>query len=150
MQQIKKVLVPTDFSRPSISAVYRGVALANQCGAALTILHVIDINTQAGFGPGEEVMQRLWQEGSTQMAQLAGLLTGRAQAQTVIEEGLPCQTIVAKSREFDLMILGKGRPKPVGNLFSKHTVRWVIENAVCPVLVVRQDEARDRRAQTQS
>src|SRR5207302_620402 len=101
MQKLKKVLVPTDFPLPSISAVYREVARANQCQAVLALLHVTDINTQAEFGPAEDWMKRLWQEGSAQMAQLAGSLADRVKAQKMIEQGLPWQTIVAKSRDFD-------------------------------------------------
>src|ERR1700690_2780050 len=41
---IRKILVATDFSPCSTRAVESAVALARQCGASLTLLHVIDIN----------------------------------------------------------------------------------------------------------
>src|SRR5215470_17170783 len=40
--QIKKVLVPVDFSPQSTLAVNNGVALARKFGATLTLLHVVE------------------------------------------------------------------------------------------------------------
>ncbi len=48
---IRRILVPTDFSAASSGAVARAARLANQCRAALTLLHVVDINAQPQ--PGE-------------------------------------------------------------------------------------------------
>src|SRR6516162_7990648 len=45
-RHIKRILVPTDFSAASGNAVERAVAIANQCNATMTILHVVDINAQ--------------------------------------------------------------------------------------------------------
>jgi nucleotide-binding universal stress UspA family protein len=137
--QIQKILVATDFSIASKSALHQSVALANQCQSVLTILHVIDINTQSEMGTAEDVMSRLWTEGFTQMGQLAGQLSGQVDAQTILEQGLPCEIIVRKSLEFDLIILGQPHPKKSWNVFSKKTVQRVIENAFCPVMIVRPE-----------
>jgi nucleotide-binding universal stress UspA family protein len=132
--------VATDFSAASVGAIDRAVALANQCQAALTILHVIDVNTPSDCGPAEEAMKHLWTQRSLQMGQLAGSLSGQVDAQTMLEEGLPWQSIVANSRHHDLVIIGKGSPKSGWQVFSKHTLERVIEQSACPVLVVQQAE----------
>jgi nucleotide-binding universal stress UspA family protein len=102
-------------------------------------LHVIDINPSAAATeslPAKELMQRLWEKGFREMGQLAFSLSGRVQAQTLVEEGLPWEQIVNKSRAFDLVVLSKADAKPGWKLFSKRTALRVIENAACPVLVV--------------
>ena len=133
---IKKILVATDFSPASARAVECAIGLANECGAALTVFHVIDIGWQAGAGAAKELMKDLWDEGPTKMARLAWSMCGQLQAQTTIEEGLPWEQISMKSGDFDLIVLGKSRPKPGRKLFSQRTTKRVIENALCPVMVV--------------
>jgi nucleotide-binding universal stress UspA family protein len=82
-------------------------------------------------------MKYLWSEGAARMGQLAWSLCGQVEAQTTLEEGLPWETIVEKSRGYDLLILGTARARSGWKLFSKQTARRVIENADCPVMVVR-------------
>lgn len=140
-RRITKVLVATDFSPSSVKAVEHAAALANQCDATLTILHVIDINAQAApgkSGVAAELMKDLWAEGFAKMGQTAWSLCGRVEAQTAMQEGLPWEEIVNKSREVDLVVLGKSRARIGGKLFSEHTAQRVIENSACPVLVVRE------------
>ena len=140
---IKKVLVATDFSPSSQKAVDRAVAITNQCGAVLTVLHVVDVNAQAKpgeSGTADHLRRRLWGLASSQMGRLAWSLCGRVEAQTMVHEGLPGEEIVEKSRSHDLVVLGKSRARRGWNLFSPHTGRHVIENAACPVMVVRDRE----------
>ena len=138
---IKKILVATDFSPPAAAAVDHAVTLANRLEAKLTILHVIDINTQAHSGPADQLMQRVWAEGSARMGKLACSLRGQTEAQTVIQEGLVWEEIVEQSRDFDLVVLGGNRAKARWNLFSKQTAQRVVDKAACPVLVVPEEAA---------
>jgi nucleotide-binding universal stress UspA family protein len=136
---VKKVLVATDFSPSGREAVECAVAIANQCGAVLTVLHVIDVNAQAGpgeSGKADRLMKRLWDESSSRMGQLAWSLSGRVEARTVVQEGLPWDEIVEMSRDHDLVVLGKSQAKRGWKLFSPHTSRRVIDQAACPVMVV--------------
>ena len=135
---LRKILVPTDFSPCSARALEFAVSLATQCQAALTILHVIDINMQSAHGlPDADSMKRLWEAGFQELGKLAFALNGRVDAQTAVEEGLPCELIIEKSRGADLLVLGKPGPKPGWKLFSKHTAQRVIEHAACPVILVQ-------------
>jgi nucleotide-binding universal stress UspA family protein len=137
-KRIRKILVPTDFTSAAALALKRAVTLANQCVAAITILHVIDINAQ-GAGTADYLMKGLWSEGSSQMGRLAWSLSGQVEAQTMLQEGLPWEEIVERSSDFDLVILGKSRANKRWKLFSNHTVERVAENAACPVMVVQDD-----------
>ena len=136
---IKSILVPTDFSHASSQAIQRAVAIANQCHATVTLLHVIDINAQAPpkcFANGRDYAGPLWSESLVKLGRLASSLCGQVEARTALQEGLPWEEIVERSRDFDLVLLGESRSRRHRNLFSRHTVGAVLAHSACPVLVV--------------
>ena len=134
----------TDFSPCSTRAVEHAVALASQCGASLTLLHVIDVNPPAAFtsaGGAEALMRGLRVAAITQMARLAGLLTSaQVDAQPMLVEGLPTEEILEQSNRCDLVVVGMASAKRSWRLFAKHTAQGVIEAAGCPVLVVGEGQ----------
>jgi nucleotide-binding universal stress UspA family protein len=140
---VRKILVATDFSDRSSEAVELAVALARQCDATLTVLHVIDISAQSVEGerpPAAELMRRLWKRGFEEMGRLAFSLSGRVTARTVVEEGLPCEVIIEKSGDFDLLIIGRTCPRTSWGWFSHQTMQRVIQNAACPVIVAPESQ----------
>jgi nucleotide-binding universal stress UspA family protein len=137
-RDFRRILVATDFSRASTDAVEHAAALAEKCGATLTVLHVIDVNAPATLGTAAELMRSLWAREEMEMARLMARLSGRVAARTEVEEGLPSEVIVEKSREFDLVILGRKRSR--WNPFSRHTVQRVARKAACRVMVVEEDD----------
>jgi nucleotide-binding universal stress UspA family protein len=140
---IRRILVPTNFSPGSARAVERAVEMAQQSDAILTILHVIDINPSAApthCGTAEDLMRRLWITATSEFARLKESIEEvQSRVRTVIVEGLPYEAIVEKSSGFNLLVINEPRPKSAWNFFSKHTARRVIEQAKCPVHVVRQE-----------
>jgi len=140
--KIRNILVPTDFSASSLEAVARAAALARRYDATLTILHVIDSNPPAALthvGPAENLMRRLWDRGISQLRCLAdSLAQTQTKTQTRIIEGLPAEAIVGDSSGFDLLVIGAELSKSAWHFFSRHTARRVIEQALCPVLVVHR------------
>jgi nucleotide-binding universal stress UspA family protein len=142
-RRIRRILVPTDFSPASASALERAVELARQTDASLTILHVIDINPPAASkhcGTAEDLMRQLWVSASSELTRLKNSFEQpQVRIQTLLVEGLPYEAIVENSSGFDLLIISEPHPKSVWNFFSKHTARRVIEQAKCPVDVVRQE-----------
>ena len=133
---VQRILVPTDFSPASEEALSRAVALAHQFHAALTLLHIIDVSKQSSLGTADEFMQTLWAEGSAQINRVAGGLSGETEAQTMLEEGLPWEVIVEKSTDFDLLVLGQRCSRSLGKFFCANTVRRVLKDSGCPVMVV--------------
>jgi nucleotide-binding universal stress UspA family protein len=142
-QPIRRILVPTDFSPCSVRALERAAAVARHSEATLTILHVIDINPSAvptHCGTAEDLMRQLWTTGTSELARLKEALEeNQTRVQTVMVEGLPYETIVENSSSFDLLVISEPHPKSGWNFFSKQTARRVIEQAKCPVHVVRQE-----------
>ena len=110
--------------------------MAEKYKAALTVLHVIDVNVAPTCGPAAELMRSLAAEAEAGMRRLAPWLDGRVEARGEVEEGLPAEVIVEKSRGFDLVVLGAKRSRKRWNLFSRHTAQRVAKRATCPVMVV--------------
>ena len=138
---VSSILVPVDFSPASLNAVQQAIALATEFNAALTLLHVIDLNAPADLGPAAECMTRLWRYGSEQMMGLASSISRRIQIQTQIQEGLPWSVIVEQSSAFDLIVLGREPTKRrAWRPFACHTAQRVMDRAACPVLVVNQQD----------
>jgi nucleotide-binding universal stress UspA family protein len=141
-RRIRNILVPTDFSPVSVEAVAQAAALARRYDALLTILHVIDINPPSArthVGPAEELMRQLWTTGSAEMLRLSkSLAQQQTRTQTRIIEGLPTEVIIANSSSFDLLVINEEHARSPWKLFSRHTVRRVIEGAACPVMVVHE------------
>ena len=140
-RRIQSILVPTDFSPCSAGAIERAMALAEECDATVTLLHVVDVNSPAAFahcGTADELMGRLWATGISGLRRLAEMLAQtQTRIRTLIVEGFPAEAIIEHSSGFDLLVIAAPRSKSAWSLFSKHTVRRVIEQAQCPVQVVQ-------------
>jgi nucleotide-binding universal stress UspA family protein len=133
---LRRILVATDFSAGSTKAVEQAAALAERCRAWLTVLHVIDVNVGPAWGPAGEVIRGLWETARVEMARLASWLDGRVEARGEVEEGLPAEVIVEKSKGYDLLVLAKKPVRSRWNLFARHTAERVARCAACPVIVV--------------
>ena len=143
MSGMNKILVPTDFSHASSQALQRAVAIANQCNATLMLLHVIDINAHAPpgcFANGRDYAGQLWSEGVVKLGRLVSSLGGQVEARTALQEGLPWEEIVERSRDFDLVLLGESRSRKHRNPFSRHTIEAVLAHSACPVMVVPDED----------
>jgi nucleotide-binding universal stress UspA family protein len=134
--RLRRILVATDFAAASTPAVERAAALAERCGAALTVLHVVDVSVGPAGGPAAEMMRGLRERARVEMRRLASWLCGRVAAQAEVAEGLAAEVIAEKSKGYDLLVVGKRRPGSGWNLFARHTAERVAGSAACPVMVV--------------
>ncbi len=140
-RSLERILVPTDFSVCAGWAAERAVSLASQSNAVLTLLHVIDINAQRSSRTpvsASQMMKYLWKQSAEEMLCLARSLKDRVVAQTTLEEGLPWEEIVERSRHADLVVLGKCDSKRRFKFFSSHTAERVIKHSHCPVMIVSE------------
>lgn len=118
--------------------------LARQCGAEMTVLYVVDLN----FNPpptvpvnAAKLRDDLLKEGLGKLGQMMLKLMGESvEAQSLIREGLPWEEITKAAREYDLIVIGQRSRKTFCRMFSRQTVKGVLNAAPCPVLVVREQE----------
>ena len=138
---VESILVPTDFSPWADRALAFALGLGNQWKATLTVLHVIDVNCQAApgeLGNAEQLMERIWANAIAQMERVRHRLSSLPGSQTLLLEGLPWEQTVELSQNVDLCVLGQKPAKPGFKPFSKGTVQRILQNARCPLLLVRE------------
>jgi len=156
MIALKRILVPTDFSEASASALKYGVALARAFSAKLHLLHVEPRHDLEIMVERELVVGKyLGEMGAVQGRQNAAReLLGKAlteqeetdlQAEFVLRAsgmGGPYVEIVryAREREIDLIIMGAHGHGFAAHLMMGGVAEKIVRKAPCPVLIVRSPE----------
>lgn len=131
---LRQIVFATNFAENSACVAQEAVSLAEEFGARLTMLHVIEDYTQLGSRPGpmEDGIRRL-----------RDLIPTNAALQylpeTVLEFGCAWKNILkaAADRAADLIVLGARSTENVGTTHLPSTSQHVIAQAQCPVLTIR-------------
>lgn len=140
---VKRVLVPTDFSKTSIAALRYAIPLTRQFGATLDLLHVIEptpfLSSMDDIPlalSDAEVTQRV----ATELSALARReIKPGVQVNRVVRRGKPYQEITeaAEERKVDLVIIATHGRTGLQHTLLGSTAERVVRLAPCPVLVVR-------------
>jgi len=148
MIHLKRILVPTDFSDSARHALSYGVSFAQEYGAEILLLHVVE-NLTVGYAsdlfpvPMAEVYEEISGYAKAELAKLGAEV--RAKGVTVRElvaQGKPSAEILRIAREetVDIVVLGThGKGLLDRSLFGSTTER-VVRKAPCPVLTCRHPE----------
>lgn len=149
MIKIKNILVATDFSAPSDSALEYGRALALNFGARLHVLHVVETPMFAAGVDGAAfdyaMMQETLQEDARRkLADLVGPDVGQPPAMTTVVSAGPSPAIVitdyARDSDIDLIVMGTHGRGLLGHVFMGSVAERVVRIAPCPVLTLRNPE----------
>ena len=152
MDQIKKILAPTDLSELSLVGVRYALDLAKAIEAEVMIYHVVDYDTLSRYGqrsaapssfqpPDQHFLERYQNALSGFLIDHVSDLTPSVKVQEKVELGSPDKSIVeqAKSEGYDLIVMstnGKSGPRmTVGSVTEK-----VVQAATRPVLSIRPQE----------
>lgn len=143
--RIKSILVPLDFSPPSMKALDHAVSLARQFKARLTLLHVVEPVATPDFAASFPLIM----EDDKLMAAAKSELE-RAVKLARIPRGLVEKILVrfgrsfheiagaARSRKVDLIVISTHGYTGLKHALLGSTAERVVRHAPCPVLVVRQ------------
>jgi universal stress protein A len=149
MIKIQNVLVATDFSEMSDSALNYGRTLALTYGARLHVLHVVETSLMwAGlesYTYDFALMQEEVEEAARKkLAALVGPDNGQPpKTTTVVKAGTSPAFIIAdyaKQENIDLIIMGTHGRGMVGHLLIGSVAERVVRIAPCPVLTLRSPE----------
>lgn len=151
---MKKILVPTDFSKPSKTAADVAAEIARKSGAELIFLHVAEaasstsfsVTGEMGLGGTEDTLftMKLIERSKKQLQRIAedekynGL-----KVSTELRVGTPyhgIQTIVAESK-VDLIVMGTGGTSQLDKSFLGTNTEKVVRRSQCPVLTVQKKPA---------
>ena len=150
MSQIKRMLVPTDFSPASDMAFAYALDMAARQPCAVHLLHVIDDATVATAYPdgfyveSRELRAQLLDEATRRLDAMAARC--RALGVTATRDavvGRPTRVIVdvATSRGIDLIVMGTHGRSGFAHLVLGSVAERIVRTAPCAVLTVR-DTAR--------
>ena len=137
---ISKILVATDFSLPSESALEWGQRMCDALGAKLVLLHVIDIFGLAELGcrmvGGDPLLPILRKEASERMQRWQERVPG---AEGVILEGSPRPVVVESAVELQcqMIVMGTHGRSGLTHLLMGSVAEYVVRHSKVPVLTVR-------------
>jgi nucleotide-binding universal stress UspA family protein len=149
MIKMNKVLVATDFSDASQSALLYGREFARTFGAALHVLHVTEnpvvwtgaesvgvdwVRVRADLEEGaQNVLNRIvTAEDRVQLKAVTAVLSGNSPAFEIAD--------YAKREGIDLIVMGTHGRGMVGHVLMGSVAEKVVRIAPCPVLTVRYPE----------
>lgn len=133
----RSLLVPVDLAAGSERVVGRAALLPLAAGARVTLLHVIPARMEP------QVASRAAADARKALAGLIRAVRRRlprgAVAMGVVETGAAAAAIArqAASTRAELIVMGRGQPRPARDLFLGSTAERVVRQGRLPVLVVR-------------
>jgi nucleotide-binding universal stress UspA family protein len=145
--EIKRILLPTDFSTVSATATKYACELATKFDAELHLLHTLEVHLSStpGFGMGLALPQYVHESKAAAEKALGGVLdphwaVGRKVVQAVVE-GSPKVEIVryARTRGIDVIVLATHGRTGLAHVLIGSVAENVVRTAPCPVLTVRPE-----------
>ncbi len=145
----KRILVPTDFSRWSATALRTALELAQQTAADVDVVHVWEPSISV---PIETMLSEVGTGAPRTLGEIARREAGRRMTQfldgedrlgvtvsTRVEVGRPDEVIVtlAEQERHDLIVIGTHARSGLGRAIMGSVAERVLRHAPCPVLTVR-------------
>lgn len=143
--QLKRILVPVDFSECSAKALQYALPFARQFGATLLVTHVIQpyIPIPEMTGVDVELIEMQMREAAgRELKAICQSLPADVASERVLRIGHAPTGIVDAAKELsaDLIIVSTHGRSGLAHVFLGSTAERVIRHAGCPVLVVRENE----------
>jgi len=156
MPDIRRILVPVDFSTGSRAAVDYAALIAAKLGASIDLFHVwtppqlvpdtllVIAPDQKGGGFTLEDLAR--NRAQVEMKEFQGVLhhRGVGNVQSHVGIGDPAREILAFAAraKHDLIVMGTHGRTGFAHLIVGSVAEKVVRRATCPVLTVRKEEAK--------
>lgn len=145
----QRILVPTDGTEAAHEAARVGVELAEPLGATLVFLGVADVslatsNTYIASADEGRVIAKLREEAEENVGRISDEISSTAvNYETVVEEGVPEETIVeyAENDDIDLVVMGTHGRRGIEWFLMGSVTERVLQTASMPVMRVREEES---------
>jgi nucleotide-binding universal stress UspA family protein len=152
---MKKILVPTDFSKPAMVATEVGADIARKAGAELTLLHVIEeavansLNVEgqvtADSGWEEKLFtMKLIEKAKKQMAKLVEdpkLADVKLKQELRVGSPYHGMNAIITERKVDLVVMGTSGRSDLEEMIIGSNTEKVVRTAHCPVLTLHNKPA---------
>jgi nucleotide-binding universal stress UspA family protein len=150
---MKKILVPTDFSKPAQIAIDVAADIAKKANAEITLLHIVEEASAGSFNIEGEVSSRsddwedkiftmrLIEKGKKQIAKaVEELKAAGVKVRSELKIGAPFHGMrsIITDQKVDLVVMGTaGMTKLEESIIGSNTEK-VVRHANCPVLTVHK------------
>jgi len=142
--KIQKILLPFDGSLHSINAAKYALEMANVFSAHVTILNCYEVtaNMHSSEVPESLVMefQSNAKKGAEELLIEAEAMFAQQGVEYKLEtiSGSPGYVLanLAKSKKYDLIVMGSHGHSDISGLFLGHVTHKVLNTIYCPVLIV--------------
>ena len=142
-QEIRRILLPTDFSRKSMDPLGMAVEFASFVGAELHLLHVRSPGApppeEGGFPSPEEVRSLAWSSSPDSLRDRSEKLVANLVVHLETRDSLEVtQTILAYAEEIeaDLMIVGTAARTGLARAFLGSIAERLVLYSKCPIVTV--------------
>ena len=147
---IKRILVPLDFSAGSRRALDYAAGMARQFDASLHLVHVCEVPTMMTGSMDAYAIaytdwsQRLGEEAERELVKITASVKAR-KVTTEVLFGNAARAIVeaAETHAADLIVMGTHGHGAVMHLMMGNVAERVVRTAPCPVLTVREPRGRE-------
>ena len=145
--QIKRILLPTDFSTYSATATKYACELATKFDAELHLLHTLEthLSSTPSFGLGLDLPKYITESKAAAEKALTSVLDPQWSAGRkivhAVSEGSPKVEIIsyARKHDIDLIVLATHGRSGLAHMIIGSVAESVVRTAPCPVLTVRPE-----------
>jgi nucleotide-binding universal stress UspA family protein len=142
--QIRRILIPLDFSHHAEAILEWGTHLAKEHGSQVILVHAYHLPVEFQQLEGAYLPPDFWTNVKTEAQQVlerhAERLRGQGlTVQTVVREGYPATVIQEEAEEqhADLIVIGTRGLSGLKHLLLGSVAERVVQKAPCPVLTVK-------------
>ena len=148
MIDLRRILVPVDFSPHAGQALKYGAALSEKFGAELYLVHVFQdlaiyqTEVVSGAPPILPPVEQLTASARGELERLVREKNLRVPVHAEVVEGSPVEEVVdyAREKDIDLIVLGTHGRGWLAHVLLGSVAEKVVRKAPCPVLTVRLAE----------
>ncbi len=136
----KNIVVPVDGSEGSDRAVAEAIAMAESCEAKLNFLYVANINQLAiNACLSDAILEAVTKAGNVILDRAMEMVPSGIEKQAYSETGSPAVVILdfSLANDADLIVMGSRGLGIVKGVLLGSVSQYIVEQAKCPVLVVK-------------
>ena len=138
--EIKNILVPVDGSEGSDRAITHAISMAEVCDAKLNFLYVANINQLAiNACLSDAILEAVTKAGNVILDRAMEMVPTGIEKEAFSETGSPAVAILdfATTNSVDLIVMGSRGLGIVKGVLLGSVSQYIVEQAKCPVLVVK-------------
>jgi nucleotide-binding universal stress UspA family protein len=142
---VRRILVPLDFSENSRAVLEWAAHLAEEHGSQMVLLHAYHLPVEFQQLEGAYLPEDFWANVRNETEQTLGRYADEVRArglavETIAREGYPATVIEeeAERQQADLIVIGTRGLSGLKHLLLGSIAERVVQRAPCPVLTVKQ------------